>query len=66
MNEMLLEDFWRLVHDMFAHDHKELSALESCDLSVSEVVLNDFYYCAHLLLISLEFNQNWRKCSGGS
>jgi len=66
MYEVLLKDLRSLVHNMLAHDNEQLAALKGRDIAKTEVVLDNFYDCSHLLRIVMELEQDWSQSSGSS
>jgi hypothetical protein len=66
MNKVLLKDLRSLVHNMLTHDHEQLTALISCDLTRAEIVFYDLDNGSHLLWIVLEFDENWCERSSCS
>jgi hypothetical protein len=66
MNEMFVEDFGSLVHNLLTHDNEQLSALEGSYLTKPKVVLNDLDDSFHLVWVVCKLEQNRGKSSCGS
>ena len=63
MFEVLLEQVLGLVHDVLAHDDKDLSVLVRCCFTRPEVGLDDFDDSSLLRCIFSKLDQDRCKCS---
>ena len=65
MFEIFFEELFSLVHDFFAHDNEQLTALKHCFLTVAEVVLDDFNDGLLLFGILAKLVQDGGESGGG-